>query len=210
MVDNVSCPTGTSQLGDRCSPIPPVEIPANPDGSCSGVFDPPSNKCYKDYVHAPICPGKPGTRLNEADRGRDVFGICRDPQTDIPLPVAPQNGDRTCPLGGGVHIASANNMCFVETNSRNLDGSCQSGYFATGNSCRLKIHDPLPDGSSHQVIIIFVLLLPGVPGGTLCKLNELKLTNDDITSELPGGYCPVGYRHVISPSSTTLKCFRQT
>jgi hypothetical protein len=38
----------------------------------------------------------------------------------------------------------------------------------------------------------------------------LKLTNDDITSELPGGYCPVGYRHVPSDSSTTLKCFRNS
>ena len=212
VVDNVQCPSGTSQLGDRCSPIPPVEIPANPDGSCNGVFDPPTNKCYKDNQLAPPCPGKPGTNPTDSGRGHDVYGFCHDPQTGIPLPVAPANSDRTCPLGGGVHITSANNMCFVESDlfTRNLDGSCKSGYFSTGNSCSLKIHDPLPDGSCPSGYHNIPAPTAPVPRGTLCKLDLLKLTSDDITSELPGGYCPVGYRHVPSDASTSLKCFRNS
>jgi hypothetical protein len=128
-------------------------------------FDPSSNKCYHDNFHAPPCPGS---------KLRDVMGFCYNPQTGIPLPVAHDNGDGTCPLGGGVHIASKNGVCFVETNARNPDGSCQTGYFATGNSCSLKIHDPLPDGScpgGYSNIVVHILLVVAVPSVNLTNLN---------------------------------------
>jgi hypothetical protein len=36
----------------------------------------------------------------------------------------------------------------------------------------------------------------------------LKLTNDDLTSELPGGYCPVGYQKRSGFIQT--QCFRNS
>jgi hypothetical protein len=197
VVDNVQCPLGTSQFEDSCSPNPPVEVPADPDGSCKGVFDPSSNKCYQDNFRAPPCPG---------GRSRDVMGFCKDAITGSYLPVVP--GSTGQPCDKGVSIGAKHGVCFLETTTPKPDGSCQTGYFATGNSCSLKIHDPLPDGSCPGGYSNIVVPTPVGRGGTLCKLNELKLTNDAITSELPGGYCPTGYHHVSSDASTSLKCFR--
>jgi hypothetical protein len=189
-------------------PVTPVEISANPDGTCPGVFDPPTNKCYKDNLHAPPCPGKPGGNPNDAGRGHSAMGFCDDPQTGIPIPVVPELGDGTCDLGG-VHIATRHGACFIEkTTSRNPDGSCQTGYFATGNDCSLKIHDPLPDGTCPAGYHNIPAPNAPVPRGTLCKLDVLKLTNDDLTSELPGGYCPVGYQKRSGFIQT--QCFRNS
>ena len=195
-------------------PVPPnrsiKEVSLNPDGSCDGAFDPRTNKCYEDNFHAPPCPGKCGSNPNAPSGGRDVYGLCGDPNNDLPPPSISDAKTGICRIGG-VHIATAKSICFVdETSQRAPDGSCLSGYFATGDSCRLKIHDPLPDGSCPSGYHNIPAPTAPVPRGTLCKLDILKLTNDDITSELPGGYCPAGYRHVYSDASTSLKCFRNS
>jgi hypothetical protein len=208
-----TCPPLPIDVNGRCPGIdmrggglglPPVpetaqvvkEIPLLPDGSCNGVFDPDTNKCYEGS-YAPTCPGKPGENPYEAGRGRDVYGICRDPQTGNPLPVTFEEAPGEC-LNGGVHIAAKQRLCFMEeAYYRAPDGSCLSGYFPSGENndrCSLKIHDPLPDGSCPAGYHNIPAPAAPVPGGTLCKLDVLKLTNDDLTSELPGGYCPVGYQ----------------
>jgi hypothetical protein len=185
VLDNEVCPVETHPVGDLCSRLPVVEIPANPDGSCEHVLDPISNKCYKDPDHAPPCPG--GT-------WRDPYGFCNESLTGTPVPVVPEISDGICE-NGGVHIALKHGLCFAESTLRNVDGSCQTGYISTGNSCTIRIHDPLPDGSCPGGYSNFAAPTPIGPGGTLCKLNFDKSPANP-TAELPGGYCPTGYHHV--------------
>jgi len=183
--DFPGCPPETHPVADLCSRVPPVEIPANPDGSCEGVLDPISNKCYKDSEHAPPCP---------SGASRDAYGFCMRSPVGIPIPVVPEVGDGTCD-NGGVHIAYKHGFCFAETTTLNLDGSCQTGYISTGNSCTIRIHDPLPDGSCPGGYSNFAAPTAIGHGGTLCKLNVDK-SSANPTAELPGGYCPTGYHHV--------------
>jgi hypothetical protein len=86
-------------------------------------------------------------------------------------------------------------LCFAESTPPNVDGSCKTGYISTGNSCTIRIHDPLPDGSCPGGYSNFAAPTPIGPGGTLCKLNFDK-SSANPTAELPGGYCPTGYHHV--------------
>ena len=174
-----------------------------PDGSCDGVFDPSTNKCYEGSNHAPACPGAADT---DASHGRDIYGYCHD-QNGAQLP------DTECSILEGVHVASDHRqICFIGQDiARAPDGTCRSGYFPTGvnnDQCSLKIHDPLPDGSCPAGYHNIPAPAAAVPRGTLCKLNVLKLTNDDLTSELPGGYCPVGYQK--RSGFAEHQCFRIT
>lgn len=184
-LDTERCPLETHPVADLCSRVPPVEIPANPDGSCESVLDPISNKCYKDSEHAPPCP---------SGAARDAYGFCMRSPVGIPIPVVPEVGDGTCD-NGGVHIAFKHGVCFAESTTLNLDGSCQTGYIAYGNSCTIRIHDPLPNGSCPGGYSNFAAPTPIGHGGTLCKLN-LDKSSANPTAELPGGYCPTGYHHV--------------
>jgi hypothetical protein len=197
---NVRCPSGTHLVGiDRCVPTPPVEKHLDPDGSCRGVYEPISNKCYQDSDHAPPCPD---------GSSRYPFGICQSSRAIQYVTFA--SNEKCLGGGGGVHVTSRDSVCFVETSPLNPDGSCESGYFSTGGNCKLRIHDPLPDGTCPAGYSNIPAPNAPVPRGTLCKLNELKLTNDDVAYELPGGYCPIGYHRVPSDASTRIKCVRNS
>jgi hypothetical protein len=207
--ENGRCP-GIDMRGGGLGlpPVPPgggiKEKPVDPDGSCNGAFDPATQKCYEGG-HAPDCPG---AGPNDLSGGHDIYGFCPDPQTGGYLPAG------ECAInGGGAHIAEKQkSLCFQEEpNYRAPDGSCLSGYFPTGvnnDRCSLKIHDPLPDGSCPSSYHKVPTPTAPVPGGNMCKLDALKLTNDDLTAELPGGYCPVGYQK--RSGFVQSQCFRIT
>jgi hypothetical protein len=219
LLNKQTCPPLPIDANGRCPGIdmrggglglPPVkpgiikEKPLLPDGSCDGVFDPNTNKCYEDD-YAPPCPRGYGR----------VGGFCPTDQNGayLPLGVNPKIPiEGPCASNKGVHLASGHGVCFLEEDiARNPDGSCRSGYFPTGvnnEQCSLKIHDPLPDGSCPAGYHKVPTPTAPVPGGNMCKLDALKLTNDDLTYELPGGYCPVGYQK--RSGFNEHQCFRIT
>ena len=145
--------------------------------------------------------------MTHVGRIRGPIGFCDDPQTGTPVPAGPCS---VSPGHEGVHIAYKNDqdVCFFQGIRPNPDGSCQTGYFSTGETCSLIIQDPLPDGSCTGGYHNIRAPVAGVPAGSLCKLNVLELTNDDITTELPGGTVQLDIV-MISGTHTQLKCFRK-
>jgi len=85
---------------------------------CDGVYDPSSDKCYKNNFEAPTCPGF--ATKNEPNGGRDAMGICPNPNTGFPQSV---------PCGSdGDHIDHVGKYaCIFDKSPLNPDGSCPTG-----------------------------------------------------------------------------------